>query len=404
MESITEKSFFDNLTLGRRLREEGKRDSSIRQFEQTLSFISKVDDPHLYNILLNEIETTKGKIVLESKPRRLGVTLTTRCNLSCVMCEIRKNPWDIPEKTIKEICEYLPHLQYIMWLGGEVFYSHYFEEVLEKAASYPNLKQAIFTNGVLIDEKWAKKLVRGNIILSYSIDGFTKSTYESIRKGARFKDLLKSIDIVNKYNGRKKNSNDAKKKIVKGINYTVMQSNYREIEKSLEFAKRYDFGLLTINFMHVNNPEDIFLRRDPEAAEYIEKAISRVIKKAKDYGIRLNTWIPQAGHSSSSCYGINLQNEQKPNKYSTVKLSKTNSVLCYLPWRHLFIDPGGSVKPFCLCRETVGDIYGSSLNEIWNSRMMQLYRQKILDNNCTNFCNYRCVDGVISEDELKKDD
>jgi MoaA/NifB/PqqE/SkfB family radical SAM enzyme len=358
------------------------------------------------NIALNNIEITQGKKILESMPRRLGVTLTTRCNLRCIMCNIYKVPWDISERTVKEIIEYFPYLRYIMWLGGEVFLSSYFDELFDKAAMYPKLKQVIFTSGILIDETWAKKLVNGNIMLSYSIDGFTKKTYETIRKGASFEDLLESIDIITKY---KKDYNSGvfhPDKFTTGINVTVMKSNYHEIEMAIDFAKRYDFDLVTLNSIDgLLESENIFFQNDAEFAEYVEKVMPAVIHKAKNYGITLNTWLPKIERPSSSLGSVNIQDRESKSDCDERDCSvKNKGILCHLPWQHLFIDPGGKVRPFCLCKKEIGDINKNSLKEIWNGEAMQFYRQKILDDDCLDLCNSRCTSGIIPENELKIND
>lgn len=349
----------------------------------------------------NEEEIAQKKIKLESLPIRLGVTLTTRCNLQCVMCEVRKVSWDIPKKTIDEILEYLPYLEYIMWLGGEVFYSNHFEELFEKAAANPYLQQAIFTNGILINEKWAEKLAKSNVVLNYSIDGFSKNTYELIRKGAKFEELLKSIELINKYDTHEEKKTNCKK-FIKGINFTVMESNYHEVGIAVDFAKKYEFDLLTINFMHVSEPKDIFFYKDLAAKQYIEKTIPEVINKAKEYSIRLNAWIPSVQDEFPQAKNAKKKQKQGKCNDNTCKgEGRTDGPICYLPWQHLFIEAEGRVKPFCLCKTEIGNIDKKPLCEIWNDEMMQFYRQKLIDNNYTDLCNYRCVSGVIPEAELK---
>lgn len=226
MKKISENEISAGIARGRKHRQEGRTGRAVEEFMKVISGISRNDDPCLYNKVLNEIEITRGNTVLESKPRRLGITLTTRCNLRCVMCKIRETPWDLPEKAVGDIIRFFPYVRYIMWLGGEVFLSKHFEALYEEAAQYPHLKQAIFTSGVLIDDRLAQKLVNKNTMLSFSIDGFTKHTYEYVREGARFESLLKSIDLINRYKRRYNNSTRGSSRYITGINFTVMKSNY----------------------------------------------------------------------------------------------------------------------------------------------------------------------------------
>jgi len=181
------------------------------------------------------------KITLSSKPLKLNVVLTTRCNLNCLMCEVRRIPWQIPEKVIGEVISLFPYLREIIWQGGEVFLLDYFKGLLERATPYPDLTHDITTNGHLIDEEWMSMLNKINLNLNISIDGVTKQTYEYIRKGSKFEDLIRTLELINET----KNQGEGKRLVLVMI-VTVMHSNYRELEKVIEFAKRFKFDRIIL--------------------------------------------------------------------------------------------------------------------------------------------------------------
>jgi len=82
-----------------------------------------------------------------------------------------------------------------------------------------------------------------------------------------------------------------------------------------------------------------------------------------------------------------------------VSASPLKKSLCYLPWQCLFI-ANNSVRPESDCLKAVENADKNSLEEIWNGKIMRTYRRNIL-NNCFDWCNYRCVSGLISEKDLK---
>ncbi len=334
------------------------------------------------NQILNESEISQKKIILKSKPTDLRVTLTNRCNLNCIMCsDWRLSSWDIPKKTVKEIITLFPYLQYILWQGGEVFLSDYFEELFEKAASYPNIRQDITTNGLFIDERWAERLVKANVNLIFSIDGVTKETYEYIRREAKFEDLLKSIDMVNKY--REKNINDklTYKKINFIVHVVIMKSNYHQLSQFVDFANEYKFDTLQFAPIHsVTWSENIFLHKDPEAADYLERITPEILKKTKEYKINLLNWLPSIKKESNSNYLTEPERLAEPTK----------QMQCYWPWRCLFIGTAGWVTPHCLCKEDIGNVYKNSLDKLWNNELMQSYRKRILNNDYKNICVSGC--------------
>jgi MoaA/NifB/PqqE/SkfB family radical SAM enzyme len=383
-------------------RERGNHDLAMKKLEMNLSRISPDDSPFLYNMILNEIEMTQKKTFLESKPRQLGVNLTHNCNIRCRMCFYPNSPWDIPQNTVGEIKEYFPYLQRVFWQGGEPFFSPYFKELFEKASGNPNLRQTIITNGLLIDEDWAKKLVSNKVTIVFSIDGITKETYDYIRTGARYENLVEILNILNKH--RKEyfeNKNICPYNFETIMQVTIMRYNYREINGFLDFAKKHKFDALNIiPIQNVFGQENIFFHKDAEALEYLAKITPKMQREAKHYRIRFQNQLPQVGDLNAQ---RNTLGERKGiNSFGKDNGRIKNSALaCYWPWYSLFILFEGRVKPYGFCRNDVEwDLKDHSLQEIWNNKMMQTYRKKIIENDNGDFCDSRCVSGIIAKKEL----
>ncbi len=364
-----------------------KRDGGwevIVEYKNRLELPQIKGDEFLKNKVLNEIETLKRKTILQSKPLSLTVVLTSKCNLKCRMCGFWSGKWcnegksfDINEKVVIEIERLLPYLHNVIWTGGEIFLSKYFERLFDKASTYKHLSQTILTNGLLINEKWAKKLVKNNVTINYSIDGATKRIYEKIRNGGKFEDLIKSIKLINKY---KKTYNSKTEKI---IHFTVMRSNYREIEKILDFAYTYNFERVDFLSILGTSKENIFYSNDLNVANYLENIRPKIFEKASKYGIKINYQLPTK---------INLNYNKDKSKEQTNKFVKNNPILCNSPWKKMHIE-NNKVKINCYCPQDIGDLKKNSLEEIWNSKKMQIYRKKITKN-CFDWCDYKCTLGI----------
>ncbi len=360
---------------------------SVEKFIKAVKINSYRNELFFKNKILNENEISQKKIILKSKPRGMIVNLTTKCNLKCRMCRVQKFSWEIPRETVSEITEYFPYLEYLSWLGGEVFLSDYFEELFEKAASYPNIRQDITTNGLFIDERWAERLVKANVNLIFSIDGVTKETYEYIRREAKFEDLLKSIDMVNKY--KKRYHNISINNIFTIINFVVMKSNYREMEQVVDFAKKNKFDAIAfLPILAETSSENIFYYNDPEALGYIKKIMPIILSKVQNYGINLKNHLPLNENDDKG--------EQKSykNDFGFLNTIRTN-ILCHWPWQSLYINSNGTLMPQCFCKREIGNVGSNSLEEVWNNNRMQLYRRKLLNNDYVNFCNPECISGMI---------
>ncbi|NLB34449.1 MAG: tetratricopeptide repeat protein, partial [Elusimicrobia bacterium] len=106
-------------------------------------------DKFTYNCLLNELEITQKKEIIESKPRSMVAMILDKCNLKCLMCNVWQSQWQAKDKTLREIADWFPYLEDISWEGGEVFMMDGFEDLLAEGGRYKNLSQIIFTNGLM---------------------------------------------------------------------------------------------------------------------------------------------------------------------------------------------------------------------------------------------------------------
>lgn len=328
---------------------------------------------------LNEEEIKRSEIILKSKPRMLRLILTTRCNLKCIMCLGLENPSTLPFEVLEKIDCLYPYLEQINWQGGEVFLVDYFKKLFQKASSYPQIRHSIITNGLLIDEEWAELLVQNNVYLSYSIDAVIKETYEYIRRGASFDDLIKSISIINRY--KKKGNNG----VTLMLNVVVMKSNYRQLQLFPEFCKRYNFTHLRFEYLRPEAApeEDIFtIRKDEEALGYLKNAMPGIEDKCKGLGIEIE-----------SCLRPFLDNNTHASEDNIDKsFSSPEETTCKFPWKQLLIDTGkGDIRPDCLCVRSLGNIFDNTIEELWNNEMMQEYRRRILNKTLKGYCAEACV-------------
>lgn len=372
----------------------GKYNKNLKNAKKIYRWISE-KERFYKNKLLNEIEIAEGKVCINSKMRNLIVTLTTRCNLKCIMCEwLKYGHWELPEHTLQEVISYFPHLERVVWQGGEVFLYKGIRKLIKEAATFPHLQQVITTNGLLIDEEWAELLVKANVDLTFSIDGMTREVYEKIRKGAEFERLLKNITIFNKVRKKYNSSLNI------NLHVVVMRSNYLQLEKYIDFAREHGFRIVVFlpiggNF---NSPENIFHPEDAKALNQISNVLPGIKEKADKYDILLENRMPVQVQKPERA-----RQKDIPEKERQEDLEKKGRRLCHLSWMQLYIDYDGSIRPDCVClREGfVGHVDRDSLIGVWNNEEMQNYRSEIIQNNGKQLCNSECLEGRVSERYLK---
>jgi MoaA/NifB/PqqE/SkfB family radical SAM enzyme len=369
----------------------------IGDFEATKKLLDMLvlnkykNDDFKYNILLNELEIAEGKLLLKSQPRTMLVTVTTRCNIKCLMCT-RDQIWDMPEYIKNEIISMLKYLEVIVWQGGEVFLYEYFFELLKLSKCNDNLKHIIITNGLFFTDEWIDLLLSiKNLDLTVSIDGTTKEVYEKIRIGAKFEQLTDNLDRFSK----KKKQISTKQSIT--LRCAIMKSNYKQIVDFVKFAIKYDFnGVILAPVHNLYTEENIWNNLSDDINDYICEQYDIALELAGKFNINLVTWLPVKKHTS-------VDNGQNVLKTNIINQNKNlyNDLLCFRPWKQITLNVDGFIMPECLCRKPISTIDTvTSFAEVWNSTIMQEYRKHII-NHDYSWCNKDCINGSIDQEHLK---
>lgn len=169
-----------------------------------------IDQLITYKILIKSID--KGQIpniLLLKKPfsiRFAWIEVTRQCNLSCIFCYEKSNPYcteSIDLDNFYYVCSQLQDIgvKRIQLIGGEPM-------VLKK-----NLKLMIehcynnfdfievYTNGTLINEDWAKFFKEYNIAIALSIHSYIADEHDALTKvKGSHKKVLNGLELLKKHN------------------------------------------------------------------------------------------------------------------------------------------------------------------------------------------------------------
>ncbi len=349
------------------------------------------------NLIMNELEIAERKTVLKSKMRVLYCAVTSYCNVKCIMCSIINNKWELPDKAVSNIIESMPYLENVIWQGGEVFLYKNFTKLMDAAGKH-KVNQKIVTNGLLLNESVIDKLISYNVDFGISIDGLSKDVYEYIRVGGDFDVLINNLKLL-----KKCRSNFVNPKTNWVLNVLVMKKNINQIEYFPEFAAEYGFSKLCINAFgpdFLSTEENIFhYNKNIEFEKKIIEIKEILNIKCKKLGIELFDSLPdysmkyeknEEGHNSADSDNPKPENNLKKNLF------------CQVPWRMLFVDSDGTVRPECFCdrEHTAGDISENTIDEIWNNEVMQEYRKNIINNTQHTICKTDCLERRIPEKVL----
>lgn len=242
--------------------------SSYRN-NRTLIGYSKIEDnDYLTTFLADEIR--QGKVHLESAPTVFNLSNSKICNLSCIMCvrDTQKDDTPLMEKTITDVMGHLPSARRIIMSGmGDPFARPDTRELLINfRGDNPDLKIELITNALLLPKYWERVKHQRFDTLLISVDAAKKETYEKIRRGGKWENLLESLQLVN-------NNKDRFSGIT--INMTVMRENYREIPAFIDLAESHGFNVSFQRIRGTWGKQNIFELNDSEAVSELKEIIAK---------------------------------------------------------------------------------------------------------------------------------
>jgi len=175
-------------------------------------------------------------------PEMMEFQLTNTCNLECNMCNgwlsstIRKNREQLPplpmkydSKFVEQLTDYIPHLKFTNFSGGEPFLMEIYYYIWDKIIELnPKCIIKITTNGTIYNNRVKELLEKGSFDITLSLDSLDKSTYESIRIGANFERALSNVNSFVAHCNEKQSTMN--------INFCPMVDNWQEIPKFLTYC------------------------------------------------------------------------------------------------------------------------------------------------------------------------
>jgi len=125
-------------------------------------------------------------------PTHLAIETISACNANCIMCpssvlkreKAAMRP-EVHQTILKKISDWGAPISLITHAGlGEPLLDRMLEDrIRQEKKIFPDSQVIVYTNGSLLDEERALKLIESEVdIVSFSINGFRKETYEAVMK------------------------------------------------------------------------------------------------------------------------------------------------------------------------------------------------------------------------------
>jgi radical SAM protein with 4Fe4S-binding SPASM domain len=257
---------------------------------------------------------------------------------------------------VLELAQQIPQLspQWVIIEGGEPLLREELFDVLS-IIKQGGIATYLITNGMLLNEKTAKKLTELAVRVMISVDGTDKKSYEEIRKGADFGTLKKAVRLLSEYG------------ILNACNITIGQHNYQQIEKFFQFAE--ELKIPKIIFLGLKPCEDY--QKYVLGRQHYQEIIPLVMKCQREYGIEIFFDEPffrpfleadKIDYSASSESGIIVP-----------------SVSRCIFGDYLFVETNGDVRPCTFAPMVVGNAGEKDLPQIWEDVQKNELIQRIKD-------------------------
>lgn len=233
---------------------------------------------------------------------------TDRCNLRCKGCwageYTHKNDleFELLDRIITE-GEKL-NIYFYVFSGGEPLVRK--DDIVKLAMRHPDTVFHIFTNGTLIDEKFAQQCVKaGNISFAMSVEGFEDANDARRGKGV-FQKVMKAADILREHG------------LVFGFSTAYHRNNAEEVSSDeyidMLIDKGFRFGWY-FTYVPVGSDSDLDFMATPEQREYLYQRV-RKLRETKPIFIA-DFW--NDGEATGGCiaggkryFHINAEGEIEP--------------------------------------------------------------------------------------------
>lgn len=185
----------------------------------------------------------------DNQIKNIRLAIDDSCNLSCPSCrthqiferdkfQLRKR-YQLADKIIEYVSQQTHKINIHVGSDGDPFASLIYRYFIKGIKHLPNVKFTLQTNGLLIKKMYYrhKELFEKLKVLNISIDGATKKTYESLRRGGLFEKILENLEFV---------------RIIKNnfkvcLHMVVQQENWQEMPLMLELGKQFKVDKIFFN-------------------------------------------------------------------------------------------------------------------------------------------------------------
>jgi len=301
--------------------------------------------------------------VCDSLPTWLNTTNSTVCNLRCTFCPQAYGKgvdWRMEEPIYRRVLEELYPAAGTVQLSayGEPMMTPHLPEKLADMERF-GVKLEMVTNATLMKgDALLARMVRIMGLLTVSVDGATAATYNALRVGGDFDEVVGNLRAYN----RRRGELPAQERPPLHFNTILMKRTLAELPDFLRLARDLDAQHVTV--MHMVLLEEAMraemLHDSREWKERTNDVLARAAEVARGIGLSVNL-PPPFELSDGAAAG-----------------PKPDPIRCWFLWQRMYVGPFGDVVPCCLSGiHANGNVRDSDFFTQWNGPLYREMRRRV---------------------------
>jgi len=306
-----------------------------------------------------------GKTHVSVLPQSIDIEPVNACNFSCPHCQVTH--WNKKRETLgqtefESVLGQIPGVRKVKLQGmGEPLLNKAFPQML-KAADDRSIETSFISNGSVMTPKVVDQLLDlENADVTFSIDGATAETFEKIRVGGKFDNVVGNVH-------RLVDARDERGSPFKISVWTVVTKlNVDELNEIVELVYSLGVDELVFQVFLSDWGKDEMKSEADEKRLVLDSATNTKLESAKALAATLS--LPFEIHRGNLL---------------------TKSKKCSWPWDSSFIASNGDVVPCCIIADSdtakMGNVFETDFAEIWNGQPYQELRQRISDHDLPDYC------------------
>lgn len=349
------------------VREVGRKTSPelfVKGLRRSPDYMEEIADKGFrkgFNKMLNDYEKAIRPPRCRSYPQLLNIAVTDMCNLGCLHCprthgEIDLNEMKVDDlkRIIDQVSPYTSQVQVSAGIGEPLMFDGLLEVVSH--AREKNMDVYMMTNATLLDEYIEDIFELGLSRLSVSMEGASKETYERIRVGADYDNVLGNVKQLCDERERRNSATPH----VKIAGVVFPEDNLDELTDFIYLAD--DIGVDSLGFNDLIEPLDVegISGESLQSTSVTQEEIDEQFRRAREAAAELEIDLKLPG------------DEQH----------------CDEPWKMLTVNTKGKVRPCCTgpYHLEIHDILEEDFEDIWNSDQFVQWRRQMMSDDPQQTC------------------